>query len=198
MPCTFKLLSCAVTRTLHIMRILHKKSRALFFHDMLDKMVRGNLPCNYCSYTQMSRGSGWIKVEFQWYSALIPQPPMLSPWVSLSQINLSWLLYWQTQRRIWQGKPVTCTPRVKPPFLAVFRSFLTATAVDCDIFRNLRQEERKLLYTDAGYTEQWKHKNRKIKCACQSDADRKKKKKIDALWLNSVGFFILLNLLLIA
>lgn len=42
------------------------------------------------------------------------------------------------------GKPVTYKPRVEPPFLAVFRSSLTATAVDRDIFRNLRQEVRKL------------------------------------------------------
>lgn len=94
----------------------------------------------------MSQDSGWIKVEFLWYSTLVPQPQMLSSWVSHSQINLSWLLYWQTQSRIWQGKPVTYIPRVKPPFLSVFRSFLTATAVEGDIFRNLRQEDRKLLY----------------------------------------------------
>lgn len=76
-----------------------------------------------------------------WYSALIPPPPLLLPsWVSLSQINLSRLLYWQARRRIWQGKPVTYKPRVEPPFLAVFRSSLTGTAVDGDIFRNLRQE----------------------------------------------------------
>ncbi len=50
-----------------------------------------------------------------------------------------------TQRGIWQGKPVTYKPRVKPPFLAVFRSFLTATTVEGDIFRNLRQVEKKLL-----------------------------------------------------
>lgn len=76
-----------------------------------------------------------------WYSALIPPPLLLLPsWVSLSQINLSRLLYWQAQRRIWQGKPVTYKPRVELPFLAVFRSLLTGTAVDGDIFWNLRQE----------------------------------------------------------
>lgn len=143
MPCTFKLLNCAVTRTLNIMRILHKKSRAFFFTCSIKWQ---GLICFAITHIQMSQGSGWIKVEFQWYSALIPQPQMPSSWVSHSQINLSWLLYWQTQRQIWQGKPVTYIPRVKPPVSAVFRSVLTATAVEGDIFRNFRQEERKLLY----------------------------------------------------
>lgn len=76
-----------------------------------------------------------------WYSALMPPSPPPPSRVSLSQINLSRLLYWQARRRIWQGKPVTSKPRVEPALLAVSRSSLTGTAVDADIFRNLRQEE---------------------------------------------------------
>lgn len=52
-----------------------------------------------------------------------------------------------SKKRIWQTKPVTYKPCVKPPFLAVFRSSLTATAVDGDIFRNLRRGERAPLLT---------------------------------------------------
>lgn len=78
-------------------------------------------------------------------SALISHPAMVSSRVSPPQINLSWLLYWQAQGRIWQGNPVTYEPRVKPPVLAVFRSSLTATAVDGDIFRNLREGEKTIL-----------------------------------------------------
>lgn len=114
---------------------------------MLNNISRRNLIDNHSSYSQMSQGRGWISAEYHWHSALIPQPPLLSSWVSLSQINLSWLLYWQARKRIWQRKPVTFKPCVKPSFLAVFRSSLTATAVDGDIFRNLRREERAPLLT---------------------------------------------------
>lgn len=133
---------------------------SFFFHDTLNKISRGNLLCNYSPHTRMSQGRGWIKVGYQRHSALILQPPMPSSRVSLSQINLSRLLYWQAQRRIWQGKPVTYKPRVKPPFLAVFRSSLTATAVEGDIFRNLGREERKLL---CWHWLKWRERERKKK-----------------------------------
>lgn len=163
-PFTSNFLSWLVPYTLRG----RKKSRALFFflfffHDTLNKISRGNLLCNYSPHTRMSQGRGWIKVGYQRHSALILQPPMPSSRVSLSQINLSRLLYWQAQRRIWQGKPVTYKPRVKPPFLAVFRSSLTATAVEGDIFRNLGREERKLL---CWHWLKWREREKKknIKC----------------------------------
>ena len=96
-------------------------TQELFFSRHAQWNAKNNLLCNYCSHTEMSQGSGWIKVEFQWYSALIPQRHMPSSWVSHFQINLSWLLYWQTQRGIWRGKPVTYLPRVKPPLLGCFQ-----------------------------------------------------------------------------
>lgn len=92
-----------------------------FFSRHAQWNAKNNLLCNYCSHTEMSQGSGWIKVEFQWYSALIPQLQMPSSWVSHFQINLSWLFYWQTQGGIWRGKPVTYIPRVKPPLLGCFQ-----------------------------------------------------------------------------
>lgn len=83
-----------------------------------------------------------------WYSALMP-PSLLPPsWVFLSQINLSWLLYWQARRRIWQGKPVTYKPRVEPPFLPVFRSSLTGTAVDGEIYLEIWDKRKARSTTD--------------------------------------------------
>lgn len=116
-----------------------KKSEALFFLFLTTCSIKFKEGICFAITLRILKCHGAEDELRLWYSALMP-PSLLPPsWVSLSQINLSRLLYWQARRRIWQGKPVTYKPRVEPPFLAVFRSFLTGTAVDGDIFRNLRQ-----------------------------------------------------------
>ena len=55
------------------------KEALLFFFsdDMLNKIWRGNLLCNYSSDPQMSQGQGWIKVVVFCFNAPVTAAALL-------------------------------------------------------------------------------------------------------------------------
>lgn len=101
--------------------------RTLYFlHEILNKNV---LPCAL----KCRRVPGFELSALQPPSSRLPPP----------HINLSRLLYWQAGETAFGRLSLLHTDHVSDlPFRPVFRSFLTATAAETDIFRKISHKGR--------------------------------------------------------